>query len=250
MQPSARDKRIRIGAGLVIMALAVLSVFMVFASGHNRWADIPLGVLYGIQALFTLGAGIYLAGGRGKAGAMVLIPGRWRRLGLAAIAVVGTAAIVWGFTDGPEALMTTALWPNTVGLWILLAFRTIAERFEHQEQWTTGLPPELALESLAGAFRQPGLSATTAGQDVWVEIGREWAGGAWLHKDAARYMKSVTGLHFRIDEIDGGSRITADSGDRTVRGMYDVLKLSDEMSATAVELARQATTRNPEGLQA
>lgn len=46
MQPSARDKRIRIGAGLVIMALAVLSVFMVFASGHARWADIPLGVLY------------------------------------------------------------------------------------------------------------------------------------------------------------------------------------------------------------
>lgn len=62
-------------------------------------------------------------------------------------------------------------------------------------------------------------------------------------------MKSATGLHFRIDEIDGGTRITAHSGDRTMGGMYDVLKLSDEMSATAVELARKATTRHHEGLE-
>ncbi|WP_426997986.1 hypothetical protein [Pseudarthrobacter sp. N5] len=248
MQPSARDKRIRISAGLVIMALAVLSVFMVFASGHDRWADIPLGVLYGIQAVFTLGVGIYLASGRGKAGELVLIPGRARRIALAAIAVAGTAAIVWGFTDGPEALVTTALWPNMVGLWILLQFRTIAERFQHKEQWTTRLPLETAVESLAGAFRQPGLRVRTVGQDIWVEIGREWTGGAWFHKDAVRYLKSATGIHFRIDEIDGETRVTAHSGDRTVGGMYDVLKLSDEMSATAVEQARQATTRHQEGL--
>lgn len=69
MQPSMRDKRIRSGAGLAIMALAVLSVFMVFASSHDRWSDIPLGVLYGLQALFTLGwvfilpvAGVRLGG--------------------------------------------------------------------------------------------------------------------------------------------------------------------------------------------
>lgn len=34
MQPSARDKRIRIGAGLVIMALMVPT--LVIASDHNR----------------------------------------------------------------------------------------------------------------------------------------------------------------------------------------------------------------------
>lgn len=249
MQPSARDKRIRFGAGLVIVALAVLSVFMLFASGLDLWTDILLGILYGFQALFTLCAGIYLASGRGKAGAMVLIPGRWRRVGLAAIAVTGTAATVWGFTGGPEALASTALWPNIVGLWILLQFRTIAERFQHQDQWTTGLSLETVLESLAGAFRQPGLSVTTVGQDVWVEIGREWTGGSWFHKDAARYMKSVTGLRFQVEDGDGGTRITAHSGDRTVEGMYDVLKLSDEMSATAVELARQATIRYHEGRQ-
>ena len=241
-----RDKRIRISAGLVIIAFAALSVFMVFASGRDRWADIPLGVLTGIQGVFTLGMGMYLASGRGKSGTMVLIPGRGRRIALAAIAMVGTAAIVWGFTEGSEALVTTALWPNMVGLWILLQFRTIAERFQHKEQWTATMPLDEAVESLGEAFRQPGLSVTTAGQDVWVEIGREWMGGIWFHNDAARYMKSATGIHFRIDEIHGETRITANSGDRTVAGMYDVLKLSDEMSTTAVELARQATAGHHE----
>lgn len=249
MQPSARDKRIRIGAGLVIVALAVLSMFMVFASGQDRWSDIPLDLLYGAQALFTLCAGIYLASGRGKTGAMVLIPGRGRRLGLAAIAAAGTAAAIWGFTEGSDALLMTALWPNLVGLWIFLQFTTITERFQHQEQWTTELPLETAVDSLAGAFRQPGLSVTTVGQDVWVKIGREWTGGTWFHKDAAQYMKSATGIHFQVDDGDGRTRITAHSGDRTLGGMYDVLKLSDEMSATAVELARQATIRHREGLQ-
>ncbi|OOP65022.1 hypothetical protein BMF89_01100 [Arthrobacter sp. SRS-W-1-2016] len=247
MQPSARDKRIRICGGLVIMALAILSLFMVFASGREHWADIPLDALYGIQALFTLGAGIYLASGWRKASQMVMAPGRARRIALAAIAVAGTAAVAWGFTNGAKALITAALWPNMVGLWTLLQFRTIAERFQHKEQWTTALTLEFALESLARVFRQPGLIVTTAGQDVWVEIEREWNGGTWSHKDAARYMKSVTGLHFRIEEIVGGTRITANSGDRTVGGMYDVLKLSEEMSATAVELARQATARHHEG---
>ncbi len=231
------------------MALGILSVFMVFASGHHRWADIPLGVLYGLQALFTLSAGIYLARGWGKAGAMVLLPGRWRRIGLAVIAAFGAAAVVFGFVAGPEVLVTTALWPNMVGLWILLQFRTLEERFKNSEQWTTGLPLAAALESLSREFHQSGLIATTDGRDVWVKIGRDWTGGAWFHKDASRYLKSVTGVHFRADEIDGGTRITASSGDRTVVGMYDVLKLSDEMSATAVELARRVTTQHPHGLQ-
>lgn len=249
MQHSARDKRKRTGAGLAIMALGVLSVFMVFASGHHRWADIPLEVLYGLQALFTLSAGIYLAIGRGKAGALVLLPGRWRRIGLAVIAAFGAAAVAFGFAAGPEALVRTALWPNMVGLWVLLQFRTLGERFRKSDQWTTGLHLAAALESLSREFHQSGLKATTDGQDVWVKIERDWTGGAWFHKDAARYLKSVTGVHFRVDEIDGGTRITASSGDRTVGGMYDVLKLSDEMSATAVELARKVTTQHPHGLQ-
>lgn len=56
---------------------------------------------------------------------------------------------------------------------------------------------------------------------MWVKIGREWTG--W-------------------------TRITAHSGDRTVRGIYDVLRLSNEMSATAMELAKEATTRH-KGMQ-
>lgn len=247
MQPSARDKRIRIGAGVTMIALALLSVVMVFASGHDRWSDILVSVLYGLYALFVLGAGIYLARGRGKAAVMVFNPGRGRRIGLAAIAFVGAAVVVFGFVAGPETLVTTALWPSFVGFWILLQFRTMAERFKNKEQWTTGLPIAGALESLSEAFRQPGLNSTAVGQDVWVKIGRDWTGGTWLHKDAARYMKSVTGLHFKLDEIADGTSITAHSGDRTVGGMYDVLKLSDEMSATVVKLARQATTRRQHG---
>lgn len=248
MQPSARDKRIRIGAGLVIVALAVLSVFMLFASGRDLWTDILLGITYGIQALFTLCAGIYLASGRGKAGAMVLIPGRWRRVGLAAIAVTGTAATFWGFTDGPEALASTALWPNMVGLWILLQFRPGAERFQHQDQWTTGLSLETALESLAGAFRQPGLSVTTVGQDVWVKIGREWTGGTWFHKDAARYMKSVTGLRFQVEDGDGGTRITAHRGTATGRGeaphpQVDSPRRESDAPLSALQILRP--TREP-----
>lgn len=126
--------------------MSYLSGFETFASGRHRWADIPLSGLASIQAVFTLGMGIYLASGRGKSGSMVVIPGRGRRIALAAIALVGTAAIVWGFTEGSEALVTIALWPNMVGLWILLQFRTIAERFQHKEQWTgmdgRGLVPQ------------------------------------------------------------------------------------------------------------
>ncbi|POH57261.1 hypothetical protein [Arthrobacter glacialis] len=247
MQPSVRDKRVRIGAGLAAMALAALSVFMVFGSGYSRGRDIPLGFLYGLYALCVFGAGFYLAAGRGKASAMVLLAHRGRLIGLGVFALVGVAAVVFGFAAGPEALVTTALWPNMVAFWILLQFRTMSGRFGRTEQWTTGLPLAGALESISGAFRQPGLSTTMVGQDVWVKIGQEWTGGTWLHKDAARYIKSVIGIHFRLDEIDGETRITARSGDRTVTGMYDVLKLSDEMSATAVEIARQVTTHHLDG---
>ncbi len=129
MQPSARDKRIRSSAGIVIIALSLLSVFMIFSSNFDLWSAIPLAFLYGLQSLFMLGAGVYLAGGRGKAGAMVLIPGRWRLIGLAAIALVGAAATIFGFTAGPKALMNTALWPNMVGVWVLLQFRSRTDRF-------------------------------------------------------------------------------------------------------------------------
>ncbi|MBM7847417.1 hypothetical protein [Arthrobacter roseus] len=210
-------------------------------SGFDGWFDSLTGVLYGLQSLFVLGIGIYLVSGRGKARTMVQVPGRWQRIGLTAFAIVGTALIVFGFVVNPETLATAALWPNMVGVWILLQFRSIDGRFQHTEQWTTTLPLDAAMDSLTDAFRQPGLRARTVGQDVWIEIRKEWAGGTWLHEDAARHMKTVPGVHFRIDEIDGGTRITAHSGEQTALGKYDVLKLSDEMSASAVELAKQVT---------
>ncbi len=82
---------------------------------------------------------------------------------------------------------------------------------------------------------------------MWVEIGRNWTGGAWFHGSAANHLKTTTEVHFHIDDANGRTRITAHSGDRTVMGMYDVLKLSDEMSATAVVLAREVTPPLHEG---
>lgn len=249
MQPSERDKRIRIFAGLGIMALTVLSAFFIFASSYDDWFDVLMGALYGFQSLFMLAVGIYLVSGRGKARTMVQVPGPWPRIGLAVFVLVGTAAIVFGFIANPENLGTVALWPNLVGVWILLQFRSIDGRFQHTEEWTTPIPLDAAMDSLTDAFCQPGLKANRVRQDVWLEIRREWTGGTWLHADAARHMKTVPGVHFRIDEIEDGTRITAHSGERTVVGMYDVLKLSDEMSATAVKLAKQVTTHQHEGLQ-
>ncbi|MGN5732874.1 hypothetical protein [Arthrobacter psychrochitiniphilus] len=244
MHASGRDKKIRATAGLAIIALSFLSMVMIYLSGLNLWSAIPLAVIYGLQALFTLGAGVYLCSGWRKAGALELITGRWRLIGLAAFGLVGTAAVIFGFSAGPDALITTALWPNMVALWILLSFRPMTARFPREEQWTSSLSGEAAWVSLTEAFHQPGLIATTAGQDLWLKISKDWAGGTWQHEDAARYMKVRPEIHFRIDEIRGETRITAHSDDSAVGGMFDVLKLMEEMSKTAVELAQQATRAN------
>ncbi len=241
MKPWERDKRIRIGAGLFIIGLAALSAFLIFASGFYGWFDSLMGFLYGLQSVFVLGIGIYLVSGRGKARTMVQVPGRWQRIGLVAFAVIGTVLIVFALVVDPKTLATAALWPNMVGVWIMLQFRSIDDRFQHTEEWTTPLSLDLAMDFLNDAFRQPGLKARTAGQDVWVEIQRDWKGGTWFHEDAARHLKSLPSVHFRIDKVDVGTLITAHSGERIASGMYDVLKLSDEMSATAVKLAKKVT---------
>jgi hypothetical protein len=70
---------------------------------------------------------------------------------LAVIAVIGVAAVAWGFTAGPRALLTAALWPNMAGLCILMQFRPMTVRVEHQEQWPRPPVPlnvELAKEAI------------------------------------------------------------------------------------------------------
>ncbi len=93
MRPSARDKRIRIAAGWIIIALSVLPVALPLLAGRFQWNPASLAIL-GCQVLMGLGAGLYLALGRGKAGTLVMVRGRWRRFALPTLAVVGIAAMV------------------------------------------------------------------------------------------------------------------------------------------------------------
>lgn len=101
-------------------------------------------------------------------------------------------------------------------------------------------PRQDAVDSLARVFNQPGLTTKTTGSDVWVEISREWQGD-WRHRDAARHLKVRPHLRFRIDVTDNGTLVTAFSREMQL-GMYDVLKLADEMSDSGVALARQTTS--------
>lgn len=117
------------------------------------------------------------------------------------------------------------------------------QRFFLEEEWTTSLPPQEALERLRRAFDQPNVTVRTIGPTLWIEIDRQWDAGQWLYRSAAPHLKFRPDIQFFFDVTDGGTGITAYSRDRRFAGMYDVLKLADEMSATAVELARKATTQ-------
>jgi hypothetical protein len=120
-------------------------------------------------------------------------------------------------------------------------------RFSNQEQWDSPLPPDAAFTALLSAFGQPGVQAETMDRSLWVELGKEWQAAEWWHRDAAQHMKRRPALQFFVETADGGSRVTAFSVPRALGGMYDVVKLSDEMSATAVEIAREATKALPQG---
>ncbi|WP_043429974.1 hypothetical protein [Arthrobacter sp. FB24] len=82
-------------------------------------------------------------------------------------------------------------------------------------------------------------------RSLWIQLGKEWQAAEWWHRDAARDMKRRPALQFFVEAADAGSRVSAYSVDRTLMGLYDVVKLSDEMSGTAVELARKATGAPP-----
>jgi hypothetical protein len=117
------------------------------------------------------------------------------------------------------------------------------QRFILEEEWTTSLPPQEALERLRRAFDQPNVAVRTIGPTLWIEIDRQWDAGQWLHRSAAPHLKFRPDVQFFFDIADDGTCITAYSRNRRFAGMYDVLKLADEMSTTAVELARKATTQ-------
>lgn len=242
MDTLGRDRRIRIGAGLVMAGLAVLSVIIVLVAGPDPRTDIVPTIIVVVQALLSIGLGTFLAGGKLGAGELVLVPSRWRRAFLLIVVLFSIGAFAWLLLSDPGQVDAIALGPNLVALVIMLQFGPGRHHFRQEEQWTTALSVQDAVDVLKRVFDQPGLVTKVAQTDVWVEIGREWHGD-WRHGEAAKHLKQRPRIHFVIDAADKGTRVTAFSKEMQL-GMYDVLKLADEMSESGVALARQATFSN------
>ena len=117
---------------------------------------------------------------------------------------------------------------------------TATTRFMNHETWETDLSLAQAQEALVRLFQQPGTEARVIGRTVWVQLGKEWRAEEWWHRDAAPHMKRRAPVHFFLSATESRTAITAFSKDRRLAGMHDVVRLSDEMSATAVKLARNA----------
>lgn len=229
-----------------MVGLAVLSVIIIFSSAQRPETDILLVVIVSIQALLTLCLGAWLVSGKRGTSELVPVPGRWRRIFLLLVILLGAVFFVWQLVDDPSGLLPVAFWPSLVASAILLQFGAGRHHFRNQEQWTTALSPEDALAALLRAFTQPGLTVQTQGADVWVEISQDWQGD-WRHGDAAGRLRVRPHIRFVIETADEGTLVTAFSREAQL-GMYDVLKLADEMSDSGVALAKQATSSSrPDG---
>src|SRR6478609_6983614 len=122
MDTSARDRRIRIGAGLVMVGLAVTSVISVLVSAPDPKSDIVPIIVACVQALLTLVLGAWLASGKRGTADLVPVPGIWRRVFLLTTVLLGVLQFVWQLIDDPRNLVLAASWPNLVGMGIILQF--------------------------------------------------------------------------------------------------------------------------------
>ena len=114
-------------------------------------------------------------------------------------------------------------------------------RFSTEETWESTMPAPAAVAALRELFNQAGAEVQSMDGSLWVRLSKDWKAVDWWHKAAASHIKRPPSVQFFVEAADGGCQVSAYSGDRMLAGMYDVLKLSDEMSATAVEVARKAT---------
>ncbi|TDK25220.1 hypothetical protein E2F48_08005 [Arthrobacter crusticola] len=124
---------------------------------------------------------------------------------------------------------------------------TAAGRFSTRESWTSPQEVSEALSTLRTEFARPGATARKVESSLWVELGKDWDTTGLRHQEASVYLKQPVFLHFFAEHTGGGTTVTAFSGDLRFTGVWDVLKLSDEMSAAAVELARNATSGESDG---
>jgi hypothetical protein len=204
-----------------------LSVIIILGSAQNPKTNFLLIIIVSVQALLTLGLGAWLASGKRGTSELVPVPGRLRRIFLLLVILLGVVFFVWQLVDDPSWLLPVAFWPSVVASAILLQFGAGRHHFQNEEQWTTGL------------------TVQTKGMDVWLEISQDWQGD-WRHGDAARRLKVRPHIRFDIEATDEGTLVRAFSREAQL-GMYDVLKLADEMGDFGVALAKQATSSSSPG---
>ncbi|WP_159803428.1 hypothetical protein [Arthrobacter zhaoguopingii] len=128
--------------------------------------------------------------------------------------------------------------------------RTAAARFSTRDSWTSPQGVSETLSTLQAVFTQPGATAREVDSSVWVELARDWDTTGLRHHEASIHRKHPVFLHFFAAHDGGGTTVTAFSGDLRLTGVWDVLKLSDEMAAAAVQLARDATSGESDGTPA
>ena len=220
-------------------ALSTAPAGLMFLSGVDLSHEIALSLIPGLQGLLALGLGIFMISGRGGAGELVPMRSTWRAIALVVIVLFGIAVFVLELKEEPQKLYTVATWPVLTVVAIYIQFKPSRHHFRNEDQWAVARSHEETTEALVRLFREQGMDVKTENSDVWVEIRREWQGD-WRHRDAARHMKVQPFVHFLVDETQDGTRVTAFSGDTFV-GAYDALKLADEMSETAVALAKERT---------
>lgn len=225
--------------------LAVLSVIIILGSAQNPKTNVLLIIIVSVQALLTLGLGAWLASGKRATSELVPVRSRLRRIFLFLVILLGVVFFIWQLVDDPSRLLPIAFWPSLVASAIFLQFGPGRHHFQNEEQWTTALSPEDAVAGLVRVFTQPGLTAQTQGMDVWVEIRQDWQGD-WRHRDAASRLKVRPHIRFVIEAADKGTLVRAFSREAQL-GMYDVLKLADEMGDFGVALAKQATSSSSPG---
>ena len=121
------------------------------------------------------------------------------------------------------------------------------ERYRQEETWASPKHPEQVLDAVVRAFPSPGATASRIGDSVLVELDRTYLPAAgqptWRHKDAVEHLKFQPAvLVFAVPGPDGtGTQVHVLSQDAQRTGLYDVLSLADEMAASAVATAREAT---------
>lgn len=118
------DARLRIADGLVIVALAVTSFFMIWSRETAAW----LGILQSVMAVILLFLGAVVLIGRAKTGKLVLTRRRWRYFALVGLIVV--SIIVFVATSmlpaRPEGNPALALFPLLVGLFLAQLYESEA----------------------------------------------------------------------------------------------------------------------------